>query len=64
VIKFREVRIAKKVKRSDAGDVSPVAMFFKECCTRLTHLLSFASFLAPTGCQYTYIFLIDADNVY
>ena len=26
VIKFREVRIAKKVKRSDAGDVSPVAM--------------------------------------
>ena len=27
MIKFREVRIAKKVKRSDAGDVSPVAMF-------------------------------------
>ena len=27
MIKFREVRIAKKVKRSDAGDVLPVAMF-------------------------------------
>ena len=27
MIKFREVRIAKKVKRSDAGDVSPVGMF-------------------------------------
>ena len=28
MIKLREVRIAKKVKRSDAGDVSPVARFF------------------------------------
>ena len=27
VIKVREVRIAIEVKRSDAGDVSPVAMF-------------------------------------
>ena len=27
LIKVREVRIAKEVKRSDAGDVSPVAMF-------------------------------------
>ena len=27
MIKFREVRIAQKVKRSDAGDISPVAMF-------------------------------------
>ena len=27
VIKFREVGIAIEVKRSDAGDVSPVAMF-------------------------------------
>ena len=27
VIKVREVRIAVEVKRSDAGDVSPVAMF-------------------------------------
>ena len=28
VIKVREVGIAREVKRSDAGDVSPVAMFF------------------------------------
>ena len=27
VIEFREVRIAIEVKRSDAGDISPVAMF-------------------------------------
>ena len=27
MMKFEEVRIAKKVKRSDAGDVLPVAMF-------------------------------------
>ena len=30
MIKFREVGIAKKVKRSDAGDVSPVPMFFNK----------------------------------
>ena len=29
MIKVREVRIAIEVKRIDAGDVSPVAMFFK-----------------------------------
>ena len=34
VIKFREVRIAKKVKRSDAGDVSPVPMFFNKVCIK------------------------------
>ena len=27
LIKVSEIRIAKEVKRSDAGDVSPVAMF-------------------------------------
>ena len=29
VIKVREVGIAIEVKRSDAGDVSPVVMFYK-----------------------------------
>ena len=34
MIKVREVRIAIEVKRSDAGDVLPVALFFFADCDK------------------------------
>ena len=41
MIKLREVRIAKKVKRSDAADVSPEAMFLVIVSLQ-THFILFA----------------------
>ena len=65
MIKFREVRIAKKVTRSDAGDVSPVAMFImqhsKPMQKKHRTMFCIEAVLPPTATTFIKIAAVRAD---